>query len=219
MTTSTRRTGNLCSECQGPLSLGNCINPRCKNCHMTNEKDRPTRAPPPNDIDIDVDADGTLQAPLAPSSISRHDLPTKNLPPEQRALRDWLEIPQAERPPWPDKDACADETCGRHLEQDFLFCPLCGLKRELPRRIKETAEAYKAALKPQSMRVHPTRAIPPPPPGGKLHVPPSSASSPRIPARRVDPRSEESHDPRAEPSILEERLDGFDLTPPTRPRR
>ncbi len=199
MSTPHRPRANTCPACNGPLSNGGCIVKSCKLFGGTRvEQDRPTQ-PPDHDVHLDLDSDQPKPIPSeSPMSSRRYDMPTRDPPPEQKALRDWLAIPQSERPPWPDKNFCASETCGRALELDFCFCPSCGTKRELPRGVREKVLVYEQALRPKSFSSVPLPKFPPST-DGISHVPPSSASSPLrpavVPVKRRDPRMEDDDSP------------------------
>jgi hypothetical protein len=189
---------NSCSGCGGPLSEGKCIMKSCKfYAGRSSEMERPTQ-PPDQDVRLDLDEEEPKPIPSEPPTSRRHNMPTRDPPPEQKALRDWLAIPQSKRPPWPDNNYCASETCGRVLELDFCYCPSCGTKRELPRGVREKILVYEQALRPKSFSSVPLPKFPPST-EGVSRVPPSSASSPQRPAavstRRHDPRREEDDDP------------------------
>lgn len=214
-----RRAMNICSVCRAPLHpSGGCISPDCTNYHLAKPMEQRNTSPPGIDISIDVEHDPSLSS--QPLTTRRHSRPTRDLPPEEKALREWLAIPQSDRPGWPDNDACSHEACGRPLELMFRWCPYCGRKRELPPGVRGIAAAYEAALKPQSIPSMPIPAIPPPPDEPSLAPPPRmppprQAVGPSPLGRRYDPRAEDDG-----PVFREERVPiGTSLLQPKKPLR
>ncbi len=167
-----------CGEC-GNLMHSNigCINPRCKNHKSCAALTKTLETvPPASDADLSLDT----MSPPPPPSISEPptgNVPTGDLPPERQALYGYLSSP--DRDPWPDLGQCQKEGCRRSLNVDFLFCPLCGTKREQPESMQQaTKRAYAASIKPMAIGSSKPPSETNLPASGNLMPPPRNAIRP-----------------------------------------